>query len=123
MVNQGVRQGGVLSTFLYLVFIDDLIREIQVHTGNSGILGIPSSCPTLADDMSLIALYPRLLQTMLDISYSYSNKWRFRFNALKSCILKFRAIGERMDEDLSWNLGGIVIPCEDNCTHLGTVLN
>ena len=83
MVNQGVRQGGVLSKFLYLVFIDDLIREIQVHTGNSGILCIASSCPTLADDMSHIALYPHLLQTMLDISYSYSNKWRFRFNALK----------------------------------------
>ena len=123
MVNQGVRQGGVLSTFLYLVYIDDLIREIQVHTGNSGILGIPSSCPTLADDMSLIALYPDLLQTMLDISYSYSNKWRFRFNALKSCIIKFRAIGERMDENLSWNLGGIAIPCDDNCTHLGIVIN
>ena len=29
MVNQGVRQGGVLSTFLYLVFIDDLIPEYR----------------------------------------------------------------------------------------------
>ena len=45
-----------------------------------------SSCPTLAGDMSLIALNQHLLQTMLDISYSYSNKLRFRFNALKSCF-------------------------------------
>lgn len=28
-VSQGVRQGGILSTFLYLVFIKDLLQEIQ----------------------------------------------------------------------------------------------
>ena len=122
-VNQGVRQGGVLSTFLYLVYIDDLINEIQMHTNNCGILSIPSSCPTLADDMSLIALQPRALQMILDIAYSYANRWRFKFNALKSCVLKFRAIGERIDDNLSWNLGGIDIPCEDSYTHLGIIIN
>ena len=122
-VYQGVRQGGVLSTFLYLVYIDDLINEIQMHTNNSGILSIPSSCPTLADDMSLIALQPRALQMILDIAYSYANRWRFKFNALKSCVLKFRAIGERIDDNLSWNLGGIDIPCEDSYTHLVIIIN
>ena len=29
-VDQGVRQGGVLSTFLYLVFINDLIDELEL---------------------------------------------------------------------------------------------
>ena len=114
---------GVLSTFLYLVYIDDLINEIQMHTNNCGILSIPSSCPTLADDMSLIALQPRALQMILDIAYSYANRWRFKFNALKSCVLKFRAIVERIDDNLSWNLGGIDIPCEDSYTHLGIVIN
>ena len=28
-----------------------------------------------------------------------------------------------MDETLSWNLGGIDIPCDDNYTHLGIVVN
>ena len=28
-VKQGVRQGGILSTFLYFVFVNDLLEEIQ----------------------------------------------------------------------------------------------
>ena len=122
-VSQGVRQGGVLSTFLYLVFINDLIDEIQTMTHNSGILNIPSSCPTLADDLSLIAIYPRTLQLMLDISLAYANKWRFKFNANKSCIMKFRAKGAGMDKNLSWTLGDTTIPNKSEFTHLGIVVN
>ena len=112
-----------MSTFLYLVFINDLVEEIQMNSNDSGILNIPSSNPTLADDLSLIAIYPRVLQRMLDVAVAYSNRWRFKFNAQKSCILSFRAKGAQMDETLSWNLGGIEIPCDDSYTHLGIVVN
>ena len=50
-VNQGVRQGGVLSTFLYLVHIDDLNHDLQAGSQNTGMLNIPSSCPSLSDDL------------------------------------------------------------------------
>lgn len=60
---------------------------------------------------------------MLNIAYTYSCNWRFKFNAQKSCIIKFRATGAKMDEHLSWNLGGIELPVEDNCIHLGIVIN
>ena len=62
-VNQGVRQGGVLSTFLYLVYIDDLFHDLQAGSPNIGILNIPSSCPSLADALSLIGLSPLALQS------------------------------------------------------------
>ena len=78
-VNQGVRQGGVLSTFLYLVHIDDLIHDLQAGSQNTGILNIPSSCPSLADGQSLIGLSPLARQSLLDIAYNYSRKWRFNF--------------------------------------------
>ena len=53
-VSQGVRQGGVLSTFLYLVYINDLILKIQELSPNIGVFNIPSSNPTLADDTSVL---------------------------------------------------------------------
>lgn len=59
--HQGVRQGGVLSTFLYLVYINDLIQALQYGSPNTGILNIPSSCPSLVDDLSLIAVTPLAL--------------------------------------------------------------
>ncbi|KAK3098279.1 hypothetical protein FSP39_017911 [Pinctada imbricata] len=48
--------------------------------------------------------------------------WRFKFNAQKSCVIKFRATGAKMEE-LSWNLGGVELPVEISCTHLGIVIN
>ena len=72
-VSQGVRQGGVLSTFLYLVYINDLILKIQELSPNIGVFNIPSSNPTLADDICIIALTPQGLQNVLDSVFEYSN--------------------------------------------------
>lgn len=41
-VQQGVRQGGVLSTFFYLVYINDLILALEQSSKNTGILNITS---------------------------------------------------------------------------------
>ena len=119
-VLQGVRQGGVLSTFLYLLFINDLLCELQSGSPNIGILHIPSNCPTLADDLSLIGISPTSLQRQLDIAYNYANKWRFTFNADKSCVLQFRTKGS---EQLSWSMGKSRVSCKQSYNHLGIIIN
>ena len=43
--------------------------------------------PMYADDLSLIAATPSDLQSMLDIVYDYSNKWRYQFNTTKSVVM------------------------------------
>ena len=48
-MNQGVRQGGVLSTSLYLVYIADIFHDIQAFSPNTGILNIPSNRPFSVD--------------------------------------------------------------------------
>ena len=113
---------GVLSTFLYLVFINDLIDELEL-TNNTGILRINSSSPVLADDLSCIAVSPLALQSMLNVAYTYAIKWRFSFNAEKSCIVKFRAKGNRLPDDFKWYIGPYEIPCEENYNHLGILIN
>lgn len=123
-VDQGVRQGGVLSTFLYLVYINDLIQALQHGSPNTGILNIPSSCPSLADDLSLIAVTPLALQKLLDIAYRYACKWRFMFNASKSCVLQFRAQGAKLDTcNISWYLGPAIVSYERSYNHLGIIIN
>ena len=121
-VNQGVRQGGVLSTFLYLVYIDDLIHDLQAGSPNTGILNIPSSCSSLADDLSLIGLSPLALQSLLDIAYNYSRKWRFIFNASKSCVIRF-STKRASPHEMSWYLGPAKVSCEHSYNHLGIVVN
>lgn len=122
-VLQGVRQGGVLSTFLYLVFINDLINSIEQLYTCTKLLNIICNCPSLADDISLIALTPNSLQNMLDVANTYSRRWRFKFNANKSSILQFRSKGNQLKEGSIWTLGDTPVPCSDSCTHLGIIIN
>ena len=42
-----------------------------------------------ADDIALIALTPLDLQKQIDICIRYSQKWRYCFNAAKTCIIVF----------------------------------
>jgi len=49
-VEQGVRQGGVLSTHLYKVYINELLLELERHLGIS-IGNTYTGCPTCADDI------------------------------------------------------------------------
>ena len=121
-VSQGVRQGGVLSTFLYLVFINDLLHELQNKCLNTGIYNIKTSNPTLADDISCISLSPRGLQVLLDTAYSYSTRWRFIFNANKSTVLRFSS-SDINTGDPSWQLGEDNIKVSKTYTHLGILLD
>ena len=122
-ISQGVRQGGVLSAFLYLVFIDELLHEIQKLCINVGIFNITSSNPTLADDICCVALTPQGLQNVLCKIYEYSRKWRFKFNANKSSVLHFYPKRGNHPDESTWNLGKDVIRSSKEYTHLGILLN
>ena len=76
-VKQGVRQGGVLSPFLYCVFVDELLDLLASSGAGAYVSDIFCGAPMYADDLSLVAATPCDLQCMLDIVYDYSNKWRY----------------------------------------------
>lgn len=50
-IRQGVCQRGVLSGFLYCVFINDLLNCFENVSSNFGVSNVKSTNPALADDM------------------------------------------------------------------------
>lgn len=121
-VSQGVRQGGILSTFLYLVFINDLLHEIQNQCPNMGIYNIASSTPALADDISCIALSPSAIQKILNTAFVYSKNWRFQFNADKSSVLRFSPSTAKNNASPIWYLGTEPVYLSKTYNHLGILL-
>ena len=71
---QGSRQGGVISPLMFLCFNDDLLEQlVKCHVGFK-MLNMNACCPTVADDMVLMALSIAGLAILLCICYAYSCK-------------------------------------------------
>jgi hypothetical protein len=88
-INCGVKQGGILSPFLFNIFIDDLIHECVESQMGALFNNINVSIIVYADDILLISPVDSQLQTLLNICSKYSNLWRIKFNASKSNIIMF----------------------------------
>ncbi|CAC5411950.1 unnamed protein product [Mytilus coruscus] len=71
-IHQGVRQGGVLSTHLYKLYINDLPEELE-RRGLGLNIGLEyCGSPLCADDIVLMTTDETKIQAMLDIAYKYS---------------------------------------------------
>ena len=87
-VAQGVAQGCSLSLILFLVFINDLLMEvektelgIQLKYGEIGGM-------LFADDFVGVNDSKEQLQKLVDVVYSYCSKWR-KANVTKSAVMIF----------------------------------
>ena len=77
--------------------------------------------PTYADDMALVAASPWELQTLINLVYSYSYKWRYSINSNKSHVLIFTQ-RHALPPAFRWVLGENEIPITSSAKHLGILL-
>ena len=87
-ISNGVKQGGVLSPFLFCIYIDDLLSSIsETHLG-CHIGNIYVGVLAYADDIVLLAPTPSAMRKMLSVCDSYAANFNITFNPSKSkCIL------------------------------------
>ena len=82
-IQQGVRQGGVLSTYLYKQYINELLLELERHNIGIHLGNTYAGCPTCADDIVLLSHGANEMQEMLDTVYDYSSDHRFLIHPVK----------------------------------------
>ena len=119
---QGTRQGGVWSPFLYLVYIDSLIEQLVNSNLGFQVEGSSLCAPSFADDMTLLSLSSKALQSMIDICYQYSCLWRYQYNASKCAVVTFNESKRSYSRSSrAWSVGFQEIPEKEEFVHLGLI--
>ena len=122
-VQQGVRQGGILSTHLYKIYIEDLLRQLE--DSNIGLyLGTNyAGCPTCADDILLLSNSDEEMQIMLNVVDSYSKEHQYNIHPEKSVLIKQNenSTNSRKSSICSWSLGDKSVAESDKASHLGII--
>ena len=79
-ISQGSGQGRILSPFLYKVYINRLLVELNNINISISLFNHSLSSPCFADDLTLVSCYQTCLKILIQIAYEYSCKWRYQFN-------------------------------------------
>jgi hypothetical protein len=83
-LQQGVKQGCVLSPVLYAVFVDGVVEELRRRGLGVVEEGVWVGVVLYADDMALLARSQEELEKMMAVVVEYSRRWRFGLNAGKT---------------------------------------
>ena len=120
VIKCGVKQGGILSPFLFNFFIDDLIEQcVQKNIGAR--FGDLNLCIIVyADDILLISSVETHMQILINTCSDYGRDWALKFNPGKSSFISF---GRKMYTDTKFTLNNEDLPYTENLKYLGIVFN
>ena len=122
-INQGVRQGGVLSTHLYKQYLNELLNDLENHNIGISIGNTYAGCPTCADDIVLLSLNNNEMQEMLDTVLDYARDHRFQIHPVKSNAI-IKTVGKRKidrvaEKQNELKLGDNTLHFKSETPHLG----
>ena len=114
----GVRQGGVLSPFLFAVFIDSIVNKVKATNVGCYISSMCMSVFMYADDILLLAPTVTGLQLLLNQCEGELLDLDMRVNSKKSVCLRFGARFNTSCASIESSFGG-PLQWVDNCRYLG----
>ena len=116
---QGVRQGGILSTFLYKTYNNLCLKELMQHGLGLSIGGVYCGCPTCADDVALLSTCENELQIMTNVVKRHAKKDQVTIHPDKSNIVLLNGHKSISKKTFTHELNGKSVSLSTNTMHLG----
>ena len=118
VVMKGVRQGGVMSSFYYLVYIDELLNTLELSNLGACVMSTNVGNPSFADDLALVAIVPFKLQKLVDIVYRYCRTWHIDVIVTNSATVVYTSKkANHIQTGIMY--GNAFIEQDDHAIHLG----
>ena len=119
VLREGVPQGGVLSPTLFLVFINDIMKDMSNRIQGA----------IYADDLVLWCSEEYLttarfrMQEALNVLNSWTKKWLVKLNASKTTYTVFSLSTKEQNKTTTLQIDGIALKKEDCQTYLGVTFD
>ena len=114
---EGVRQGGILSTHLYKIFVQDLLLELESQCLGFQLGDIYIGTPTCTDDIALIESSKDNLQIMINVIGRYAKQHHYRIHPMKTKIIQYSTT----NDEYKWYLDDNEITTKEDAIHLGII--
>ena len=89
-ITNGVRQGGILSPYLFNIFTDELSYRLSNSGVGCQINGMPINHLQYADDSVILAPTPNALQKLLDICGNFALEVELMYNIKKTVCMAIK---------------------------------
>ena len=119
-MENGVKQGGVLSSILFCVYFDELLKRLE-SSGMGCYIGHHFyGCVGYADDVKLLCPSINGLQSMINFCEIFADEFDVTFNTKKTLCICYGSDNNATLRQVSLN--GVKIPWQSTVKHLGNVL-
>lgn len=118
-IYQGVRQGGILSPFLYKTYINLCLVELKEQKLGLLIGQVYCGSPTCADDLALLSQCENELQIMANVVNRHSKQDRVTIHPDKSNAVLLNKSRTFLKKSFTLKLNEKDIPLSPSTTHLG----
>ena len=116
-ITKGMKQGSILSPYLFNIFINDLLKELKDVKTGVRISEFHANSLAYADDINILSTTASGLQKLIDACVKYADRWRFKFSTKKTkCVCFGKSL---LNSATTWKLGQDIINLSDSVDVLG----